>query len=101
MKKEKRIKFQIEKLKDEKENLKFGHSVYSNAWLVTIIFLATVTITLINNLEEISSKIIALVILLILILISNQAFKFAIKDRMDKLNDKAKKIDNLYNKLLK
>jgi hypothetical protein len=101
MNQEERIKLQIEKLKDEKENLKFGHSSYTVAYLSIIIFLATITISITNSIDGLMNKGIILIFLMIIIFICHCGFNYAIKWRTDKLDEKAKEIEILYNRLLK
>ncbi|MEA3343636.1 MAG: hypothetical protein U9Q92_05705 [archaeon] len=100
MKEEDKIKLKIEKLKDEKENIKFDHSAYSNAWFAILFFLATAAITITSELKGISEKIVALVVFLVLILVCYWGFNYAIQWRVKQLGDKAKEIKKLYNRLL-
>jgi malate/lactate dehydrogenase len=93
------IKLKIEKLKDEKENLKFGYSTFSNAWFAIVIFLATTCIVVSGQLEGVGNVLISVVIFLSIIGISYLGFNRTIQDRHKKLDIIAKEIKKLYAQL--
>ncbi len=100
MNKEKKILLKIEKLKDEKENIKFGYDKFSNFFLSFIIFFATTAIILATTLDWIVLKITSLVSFLVIILLSYFLFfKPALSERVNWLNDKAEQIKREYSKL--
>ena len=101
MEKEKSIKLKIEKLKDQKENLKFGYSKIMIIWIGIMIFLATTAITLSFEMPDIIWKIGSLVVFLIVIILSGIGFNTHLSKRAKKLEELAKEIQNLYDQLLK
>ena len=63
------IKIRIEKLKEEKENLKFGYDKFVNYFTLLLIFLASVAITTPQLFHYFSYQLLAIIIPILLIFI--------------------------------
>lgn len=102
MKTEELTKLKIEKLKDEKENLKYGWDKFLQSQLYILVIFITLLMGILSSNTSIINKLILIVCFIIIILISNYLFfKPGLEARYGGIIKKINEIESLYNQLIK
>ena len=101
MNKEKRTLLQIEKLKDEKENLKFDQSKTQQIWLPLVLFLVVSLMNILDGFTGILEKSIVIIVFVVMIFGFDYAMRARLSDREKSIKKKEKAIQRLYGELLK
>ncbi len=101
MNKEEKIKIQIQRLQAQSDYHKFEYSQISNYFIGIVAMLLAVYIPLITTLNKWYYTIILAVFLLGSLWYSNKKLKKHFKKNTDKIEELSKKIDGLYEDLLK
>ena len=96
-----RIKIRIEEWKDKKENYKFGFNMVSVYFLSLIVFVGTISITVISSMDNLILKSFIGFIFILFVFLLGYFFRRSLDLRSKKLDYLAKEMKKEYSKLKK